>query len=150
MHKQICIQRVITLSTTLSFLTLLILPSAYLPSKRHIHVVDLYLSYLRPSAITLTTGTRFSSLRLSLLAFPSVSRPLQLSFSFTRCPKRSPRCAPLPSPLYVGDIDILHKSDMPLSVTEEKLMTEGCDRRGVELAGSYRSLAVYVLESVFV
>lgn len=39
---------------------------------------------------------------------------------------------------------------MPLSVTEEKLMTEGCDRRGVELAGSHRSLAAYVSESVFV
>lgn len=57
---------------------------------------------------------------------------------------------PLPPPLYVGDIDILHKSDVPLSVTEEKLMTEGCDRRGVELAGSHRSLAAHVSESVFV
>lgn len=37
----------------------------------------------------------------------------------------------------------------PLRVTEEELMTEGCDGRGVELAGSKTS-AVSISESVFV
>lgn len=50
----------------------------------------------------------------------------------------------------MSEIDFLHKSDMCLSVTEEKLMTEGRDVGGVELAGSHRSLAVCVSESVFV
>lgn len=62
----------ITRSITQSFLTFLILPT-YLTHKRHTHAVDLYRSYLRCPDITLTTGTCFPSLRLSLPAFPSSS-----------------------------------------------------------------------------
>ena len=80
------------------------------------------------------------SLSPSPSTFPSVSQPLQLSFSFTRCPKTSQRCAPRPPPpSFMSEIDILHKSDMRFSVIKVKLMTDGCERRGVELARRHRS-----------
>lgn len=135
---------------TQSFVTLLILLSPlnkHLTLKRHPHAVNLYLPYLRLSCHNVNNH---HSLFLPCPTFSSVSHPLQLSFSFTRHPKRSLRCPSFPSPFYVWDIDILHKSDAPLSITEQELMTEGCDRRGLVPAESYRSLARYALESVFV
>lgn len=107
-----------------------LIPSTHrhtLHAKCHIHVVDLCLGYLQPPAITLTTGTHFSSLRLSLSS-PSPSSPIPFNYHLALWGvlKEDRGARPSLSPSYVRDIDILHKSDMPFFVAEDKLMTEGC------------------------
>lgn len=105
--------------------------------KRNTHAVDLDLRYLRLPAITLTSSTRFSSPLSVSLSPPPPSSPVLFNYHLALRGVLKEALGVLPSllPFKLGDINILYKSDVPLTVTEEKLMTEGCDGRGGNGAG---------------
>lgn len=100
----------------------------HLAHQHQTHVEGLRGSYLWLAAITLTAGSGFSSPCLAFPTSPTSPRSSHSPFNYhlaLRGVLKQARGA-RPSP-FMPWIDILLKSDMRLSVPEEKLMADGCD-----------------------